>query len=57
MSNASTIGNLHTQRIADFVSGLRYEAIPAEVIERIKLMILDSMGCAVFGTESNGAGY
>ena len=51
MSNAPASGNLHTRRIADFVSGLRYEAIPNEVVDRIKLMILDSIGCAIFGTE------
>ncbi|MFM9970894.1 MAG: MmgE/PrpD family protein [Burkholderiales bacterium] len=51
MSHEPSLGNPHTRRIAEFVSGLRYEAIPAEVIERIKLMILDSIGCAIFGTE------
>ena len=51
MSNATASDNLHTRRIAEFVSGLRYEAIPAEVIARIKLMILDSLGCAIYGAE------
>jgi 2-methylcitrate dehydratase PrpD len=40
-----------TSRVANFVSGLRYEEIPAEVIARIKLLILDSLGCAIYGTE------
>ena len=40
-------GNVYTRGIADFVSGLRYEDIPAEVIARIKLLILDSLGCAL----------
>jgi aconitate decarboxylase len=44
-------GNVYTRGIADFVAGLRYEAIPAEVIERIKLLVLDSLGCAIFGAE------
>ena len=44
-------GNAHTRGIADFVSGLRFGHIPGEVIERIKLLILDSLGCAVFGAE------
>jgi len=44
-------GNLYTRGIAEFVAGLRYEAIPAEVIERIKLLVLDSLGCAIFGAE------
>lgn len=41
--------NQYTQGIANFVSGLRYEAIPAAVRERIKLLILDSLGCALYG--------
>ena len=38
-----------TRTIAGFVSGLRYDAIPAEVRERIKLLILDALGCALYG--------
>jgi len=41
--------NLHTRAIAEFVSGLTYAQIPAEVRERIKLLILDSLGCAIYG--------
>ena len=41
--------NIHTRKIAEFVSGLTYEKIPAEVRERIKLLILDSLGCAIYG--------
>jgi aconitate decarboxylase len=41
--------NVHTRRIAEFVSRLTYEQIPAEVRERIKLLILDSLGCAIYG--------
>jgi aconitate decarboxylase len=41
--------NVHTRKIAEFVSGLTYEQVPAEVRERLKLLILDSLGCAIFG--------
>ncbi len=41
--------NLHTRAIAQFISQLQYEDIPAEVIGRIKLLILDSLGCALYG--------
>jgi len=41
--------NIHTRAIAEFVSHLTYQQIPAEVRERIKLLILDSLGCAVYG--------
>lgn len=48
MSGASD--NPHTKAIAKFVTGLKYEDIPAEVIARIKLLILDSLGCAIYGS-------
>jgi aconitate decarboxylase len=43
--------NPYTRGIAKFVSGLTYEAIPAEVITRIKLLMLDSLGCALYGAD------
>jgi len=43
--------NVHTRAIAEFVSGLSYEQIPAAVRERIKLLILDSLGCAIYGAD------
>jgi 2-methylcitrate dehydratase PrpD len=46
-----TRANPYTAGLADFVAGLRYEQIPGEVKERIKLLILDSLGCALFGAE------
>jgi len=49
MSGSSARDNPHTRAIARFVSGLRYEDIPAEVITRIKLLMLDSLGCALYG--------
>jgi aconitate decarboxylase len=50
MSSEGGGDNLYTHGIASFVAGLTYERIPAEVIARIKLLILDALGCAVFGT-------
>lgn len=43
--------NPYTRGIAAFISGLRYEAIPEEVRARIKLLILDSFGCAIYAAE------
>jgi aconitate decarboxylase len=51
MASHSETDNPHTSRIAEFVSGLTYEQIPAEVRERIKLLILDSLGCAIYGAD------
>ena len=41
--------SVHTRKIAAFVSGLTYAQIPADVRERIKLLMLDSLGCAIYG--------
>jgi aconitate decarboxylase len=49
MTAHESAGNVHTRAIAEFVSGLTYERIPGEVRERIKLLILDSLGCAIYG--------
>jgi 2-methylcitrate dehydratase PrpD len=43
--------NPHTRAIAQFISQIRYEDIPAEVVARIKPLILDSFGCALYGTD------
>ncbi len=42
--------NPYTRGMAAFVAGLAYERIPPDVIARIKLLILDALGCALFGT-------
>ena len=49
-STSNSSSNPHTRAIAHFVSGLRYEDIPEDVIARVKLLILDSLGCALYGT-------
>ena len=41
--------NPYTRGIAEFVSGLSYEAVPDEVRTRIKLLILDALGCGLYG--------
>lgn len=48
--STSTLDNPYTGGIARFVSGLQYDAIPSEVRERIKLLMLDSLGCALYGS-------
>src|ERR1700760_1467197 len=48
MAEHAAADNVHTRRIAEFVAGLTYERIPAEVRERIKLLVLDSLGCAIY---------
>src|ERR1700738_2686428 len=49
MTGHASADNPHTRRIAEFVSSLTYERIPHEVRQRIKLLILDALGCAIYG--------
>ena len=38
-----------TAQLSEFASQLRYESIPASTIEHVKLSVLDTIGCALFG--------
>jgi aconitate decarboxylase len=51
MSHGPGGDNPYTKGIATFVADLTYERIPADVIARVKLLILDSLGCALYGTQ------
>lgn len=51
MSHEASTANPYTRGIAEFVSNLSYEAIPEEVRHRIKLLMLDSLGCALYGAD------
>jgi 2-methylcitrate dehydratase PrpD len=57
LSQETSVANPYTAGLARFVASLRYEDIPAEVKERIKLLMLDSLGCAIFGPSSSGAAF
>jgi aconitate decarboxylase len=41
--------NIHSEAIAKFVSSLRLEDIPDKALKRIKILILDTIGCGIFG--------
>jgi len=49
MAKHQASANPDTAAIAAFVAGLRFERIPAEVIARFKLLMLDALGCALYG--------
>ncbi len=51
MATQSTSDNPYTRGIAEFVSGLTYDRIPEEVRHRNKLLMLDSLGCALYGAD------
>jgi aconitate decarboxylase len=42
--------NSPTRTLAEYVAGLSYKDIPDEVISHIKFCLLDSFGCALFGS-------
>jgi 2-methylcitrate dehydratase PrpD len=39
----------YTRRVAEYIEGARFEDIPGEIVEHIKLMILDTAGVALLG--------
>jgi 2-methylcitrate dehydratase PrpD len=49
-TNSSAAEPSHTFRLAHFSSGLTFEQLPVEAVEKLKLCILDTLGCAIFGT-------
>jgi len=49
MAKHSGSDDVHTRRIAGFISQLACEQIPTAVRERAKLLILDSLGCGIYG--------
>ena len=51
MAHDASSDNPYTRGIAEFVSNLQYEAIPENVRSRIKLLMLDSLGCALYGAD------
>ncbi|MGH8618031.1 MAG: MmgE/PrpD family protein [Burkholderiales bacterium] len=51
MSHDAATDNPYTRGIAEFVSGLTYDAIPEQVRHRLKLLMLDSLGCALYGAD------
>ncbi|MFZ9151961.1 MAG: MmgE/PrpD family protein, partial [Burkholderiales bacterium] len=51
MTQQSTQPHPYTRDIATFVSGLTYDKIPEAVRHRNKLLMLDSLGCALYGAD------
>ena len=45
------MNNPYTRGLAQFASALTYDELPHEVRERLKLLILDALGCALYGAE------
>jgi len=51
MTDPANPDNPYTRGIAEFVSGLTYDAVPDEVRARIKLLILDALGCGLYAAD------
>jgi aconitate decarboxylase len=49
MGSSGGDDNPYTRGVAAYVARLSYEHIPSEVIDRVKLLVLDAFGCAIFG--------
>src|SRR5262245_34721332 len=39
-----------TEQLADWIDTLTWDAVPAEVIERARLCLLDGLGCGIAGS-------
>ena len=51
MTQAPAIDNPYTRGVASYIAHTRYEDIPQEVLERLKLLILDSIGCGIYAAD------
>lgn len=49
MSSESSLLPGATRDLAAYAAALRYDDLPREVVERMKLSVLDSIGCCIFG--------
>ncbi|WP_051660884.1 MmgE/PrpD family protein [Bosea sp. 117] len=52
---ARTTGNI-TDAVAAFAAGLAFEAVPERVVHRIRLHLIDTLGCAVAGRDVDLSG-
>ena len=48
---AESHDNRYTRGMAEFIANLRYEDVPEHVRTRVKLLMLDSLGCALYGAK------
>jgi len=46
----TSAGGSPTRALAEYIAGFSYKALPAEVVSHVKLCLVDSLGCALFGS-------
>ena len=39
----------YTRALAEYIAGSSFEQLPAEIVEQVKLLVLDTIGVGVFG--------
>jgi len=46
----TAVENAPTRSLAEYIAGFSYKDIPPEVVSHIKFCLIDSLGCALFGS-------
>jgi 2-methylcitrate dehydratase PrpD len=49
MSGSANLDNPYTSGLARYIATVAYDDIPDEVLTRLKLLMLDALGCAIYG--------
>src|SRR5688572_29216914 len=39
----------YTRRLAEYIAAARFEDLPREIVEHVKLLVLDTLGVGIFG--------
>lgn len=48
---SNSVDNPYTRGMASFISGVSLEVVPGDVRERLKLLMLDALGCGLYGAD------
>ncbi|MCZ6741556.1 MAG: MmgE/PrpD family protein, partial [Alphaproteobacteria bacterium] len=51
MSGTANLENPYTSGLARYIANLAYDQIPGAVVARLKLLMLDALGCALYGVD------
>lgn len=49
-SDADGLANPYTSALASFAAGISFDELPAAVVEHAKVCVLDTVGCALYGS-------
>ena len=51
MSGSANLDNPQTRGLARYIATVAYDDIPGQVKTRLKLLMLDALGCAIYGVD------